>query len=142
MANGVNKVILIGNLGKDPEVIFTPAGLAICKISLATTESRKVNDQWQDETEWHKVTLFGHDANSVGDHCRKGSQIYVEGKVRYDSYEKDGIKRHTTEVIVRKLQRLSKSMSDQQPVQPQQSEKVFDPETDNDGNGTFKDLPF
>ena len=141
MAKGINKVTLIGNLGRDPKLV---PGSAVCKLSLATTESRKDNDgNWQDETEWHRVTLFGHDANSAAKHLRKGSMIYVEGKIHYDSYEKDGIKRYTTDIIGLRYLNLGKDMAEQQPDRPpQQSESTYNPATDNDGNGVSEDLPF
>jgi len=141
MAKGINKVTLIGNLGRDPELV---PGSAVCKLSLATTESREDNDgNWQDETEWHRVTLFGHAANSAAKHLRKGSTIYIEGKIHYDSYEKDGIKRYTTDIIGLRYLNLGKDMAEQQPDRPpQQSESTYNPATDNDGNGVSEDLPF
>ena len=99
MARGVNKVILLGNLGNDPDIKFTQGGMAICTLSLATTSSRKVNDEWQEKTEWHRVKLFGKTAEVAGEYLHKGSQVYIEGKIEYGSYEKDGVKHYTTDII-------------------------------------------
>jgi len=100
MARGINKVILIGNLGKDPELSYTPGGLAVLRFSLATTESRKKDDgSWEDITEWHRIVVFGRTAESIHQYAGKGSQVYVEGRIHYDSYEKDGIKRYTTDIV-------------------------------------------
>jgi len=109
MSRGINKVILIGNLGRDPELSYTPSGMAICKLNLATTESRKRDDgTWEDMTEWHRVTVWGKTGESLGQHASKGSQIYIEGRIHYDSYEKDGIKRYTTDIIARTVRILGK----------------------------------
>jgi len=109
MAKGINKVILIGNLGRDPELSYTPSGMAICKLNLATTESRKRDDgTWEDMTEWHRVTVWGKTGESLGQNASKGSQIYIEGRIHYDSYEKDGIKRYTTDIIARTVRILGR----------------------------------
>ncbi len=104
MARGVNKVILVGNLGRDPEMNYTPSGLAVTKINLATTEGRKGQDgEWHDHTEWHRVTLFGKTAETASQYLAKGSQVYFEGKISYGSYEKDGVKHYTTDVIANRM---------------------------------------
>ncbi len=103
MARGtVNKVILIGNLGGDPETRYTPSGSAVCNLTLATSESwkDKQNGQQQERTEWHRVVFFGKLAEIVGQYLRKGSKVYVEGRLQTREWEKDGIKRYTTEVVV------------------------------------------
>lgn len=102
MARGVNRVILVGTLGQDPEVKYLPNGNAVTNLSLATSE------QWKDKqsgekverTEWHRVVMFGKVAEIAGEYCRKGSQIYIEGKLQTREWEKDGIKRYTTEIVV------------------------------------------
>lgn len=93
---GVNKVILLGNLGRDPEVSYTPGGMAVCKFSIAT--SRKVKGE--DVTSWHRCTAFDKRGETIGRYVSKGQQLYVEGELQYGQYEKDGITRYTTDVIV------------------------------------------
>lgn len=102
MARGVNKVILIGNVGGDPEVRYMPNGNAVTNITLATTDSWKDKNtgQQQDRTEWHRVVFFGKLAEIAGEYLRKGSQCYVEGRLQTREWEKDGIKRYTTEIVV------------------------------------------
>ena len=117
MAKGVNKVILLGRVGKDPEITYSKGGLAIAKFSLATTDSRKVGDNWEDHTEWHKITLFNKTAEFCGQYVTKGSQVYVEGKVTYGSYEVEGVKRYTTDIIGNQMQLLSAGGGEQQPKQ-------------------------
>lgn len=101
MSRSINKVILIGNLGRDPEITYTPSGLAIARLSLATTERRRKGEgEWEDVTEWHRITAFGKQAESAGQYLLKGQQIYVEGRIHYGSYEKDGVKHYTTDIYV------------------------------------------
>lgn len=102
MARGVNKVILIGNLGGDPETRYMPNGNAVCNLTLATSDSwrDKNTGQMQERTEWHRVVFFGKLAEIAGQYLRKGSKIYVEGRLQTREWEKDGIKRYTTEVVV------------------------------------------
>lgn len=102
MARGINKVILIGNLGADPEVRYMPNGNAVCNIALATSDSwkDKQTGEQHTRTEWHRVSLFGKVAEIAGQYLRKGSKVYVEGRLQTREWEKDGIKRYTTEVIV------------------------------------------
>ena len=102
MARGVNKVILIGNLGGDPDVRYLPNGNAVANVTLATTDSwkDKQSGQMQEKTEWHRVVFFGRVAEVVGEYARKGSKLYVEGRLQTREWEKDGIKRYTTEVVV------------------------------------------
>jgi single-strand DNA-binding protein len=102
MARGVNKVILVGTCGQDPEVRYLPNGNAICNLSLATSESwtDKQTGQKVEKTEWHRVSLFGKIAEIAGEYLRKGSQVYIEGKLQTREWEKDGVKRYTTEIIV------------------------------------------
>jgi single-strand DNA-binding protein len=108
MARGVNKVILIGNLGNDPEVRYTPGGSAVASISLATSETwkDKQSGELQDRTEWHRVVFFNRLAEIVGEYLRKGSKIYVEGSLRTRKWEKDGIVRYTTEIIANEMHML------------------------------------
>lgn len=102
MSRGINRVILIGNLGADPEVRYMPNGNAVCNVTLATSDSwkDKQTGQQQERTEWHKVVFFGKLAEIVGQYLRKGSKIYVEGRLQTREWEKDGVKRYTTEIVV------------------------------------------
>jgi single-strand DNA-binding protein len=102
MARGVNKVILVGTCGQDPEVRYLPNGNAVTNLSLATSEqwTDKQSGQKVERTEWHRVSMFGKVAEIAGEYLRKGSQVYIEGKLQTREWEKDGIKRYTTEIIV------------------------------------------
>jgi single-strand DNA-binding protein len=99
---GVNKVIIIGTCGQDPETRFLPNGNAVTNLSLATSEkwTDKQTGQPVEKTEWHRVSLFGKVAEIAGEYLRKGSQCYIEGKLQTREWEKDGIKRYTTEIVV------------------------------------------
>jgi single-strand DNA-binding protein len=110
----VNKVVLICTLGKDPEVRQTQSGSAICNLSAAT--SRKYKDAQgnaQEETEWHRISLFGRSAEVAGQYLKKGSMVYIEGRLRTRKYtDKDGIDRYVTEIIGEHLQFLDKKPAD------------------------------
>lgn len=112
MAKGVNKVILLGNLGNDPEFTQTTSGLQVAKCSLAT--SKTWNDdkgQRQEKTEWHRVVFFNRLAEIVSQYLKKGMQIYVEGELRTNSWEKDGVTRYSTEIVAREMQMLGGKQS-------------------------------
>ncbi|BCD97315.1 single-stranded DNA-binding protein [Marinagarivorans cellulosilyticus] len=109
MAKGINKVILVGNLGQDPEVRYTQAGGAIANISIATTDSwtDKASGQRQDRTEWHRVVFFNRLAEIVGEYLRKGSQVYVEGSLRTRKWQDQaGVDKYTTEIVASEMQML------------------------------------
>ena len=107
MARGVNKVILVGNLGNDPEVKYTQSGMAITTLSLATSSVRKDKDgNQQEKTEWHRVKLFGKLGEIAGEYLKKGRQVYIEGRIEYGSYEKDGVKHYTTDIVADEMQML------------------------------------
>ena len=105
---GINKVILVGNLGRDPEVSYTPAGTAVAKFSIATSEkwTDKETGEKKDKTEWHRITAFGKLGEICGEYLSKGKQVYIEGRLQYGSYEKDGITRYTTDIIASQMQML------------------------------------
>ena len=109
MARGINKVILVGNLGADPETRFSAGGSAVTKIRIATSESwkdKQTGDQ-QERTEWHRVVFFGRLAEIAGEYLRKGSQVYVEGALRTSKYQgQDGQDRYSTEVVANEMQML------------------------------------
>jgi single-strand DNA-binding protein len=109
MARGINKVILVGNLGADPEVRYTAGGTAIASLSIATSEqwTDKQSGQKQERTEWHRVKLFGRLAEIAGEYLKKGRQVYVEGSLRTDKYtDKQGVERYSTDIIASELQML------------------------------------
>ncbi len=147
----LNKVMLIGNLGRNPEVSYTPGGMAVCNLSLATTDiwNDKASGQQRERTEWHKITFFGKSAETIGQYMRKGKQMYVEGRLQTDSYEKDGITRYLTKIIGSQFQFLGnreqgqqqgdsfQSGYQQQSPQQQQNNGTFQPQPDQDD-----DIPF
>ena len=105
----VNKVILVGNLGKDPEVRYTPSGVTVANFSLATSEEWKDKEsgQKQERTEWHKVVAWRRLGEICGEYLKKGSQVYIEGKIQTKSWDdRDGNKRYTTEIIAQKLRTM------------------------------------
>ncbi|MER3547127.1 MAG: single-stranded DNA-binding protein [Rhodanobacteraceae bacterium] len=109
MTRGVNKVILIGNLGADPETRYTASGSAICTIRIATSESwkDKQTGEQQERTEWHRVKFFGRLAEIAGEYLKKGRQVYIEGSIRTDKYtDKEGIERYSTDIIANEMQML------------------------------------
>ena len=108
MARGINKVILVGNLGADPETRSMPNGNAVTTINIATSESWKDKNsgQQQERTEWHRVVFFNKLAEIAGQYLKKGSSVYVEGSLRTNQWEKDGQKHYSTEVIANEMQML------------------------------------
>jgi single-strand DNA-binding protein len=109
MARGINKVILVGNLGNDPDVRYTASGAAVANVSIATTDSWKDKEsgEMQDRTEWHKVVFFGRLAEIVAEYLKKGSQVYVEGRLQTRKWQdKEGHDRYTTEIVAGEMQML------------------------------------
>lgn len=134
---GVNKVILVGNVGKDPELKFTPSGQAVCNFSLATSETfkDKAGDK-QTKTEWHNIVIWGKIAEIANQYLKKGSQVYLEGKITTRSWDdKDGNKKYTTEIVVSSFQFLSGTKGKDEGEQ-QQGQSVGSNTEDN------SDLPF
>lgn len=156
MARGINKVILVGNLGNDPDTKYTQGGMAITRISLATTSVRKDKDGNQvEETQWHRVVFFGKLGEIAGEYLRKGSQVYVEGRLKYDKYTgQDGVEKYSTDIIADELQMLGGKRDDdsggqrtqqqQRPAQrSQQGGGQRQPERDAAGNEyDDSDIPF
>ncbi len=105
---GVNKAILVGNLGADPEMRYTPSGTAVANFNIATSETRKNKEgQKEVQTEWHKIVAFGRLAEICGEYLSKGKQVYVEGRIQNRNWEdRDGNKRYTTEIIINTMQML------------------------------------
>jgi len=108
MSRGINKVIIIGNLGDDPDMKTTQSGKAVTNVSIATSESwkDKQTGQQQERTEWHRVVFFDRLAEVVGQYLKKGSKIYIEGKLQTRSYDKDGVKHYSTEIVANEMQML------------------------------------
>lgn len=109
MARGINKVILIGNLGTDPEVRYMPQGGAVANLTVATSESwtDKATNEKKEQTEWHRVVIYQRLAEIAGEYLRKGSKVYIEGKLKTRKWQdKDGVERYTTEIIANELQML------------------------------------
>jgi len=171
----INKVILVGNVGKDPEVHYIESGLAVAKFPLATSEkayTTRDGRQVPERTEWHNIVVWRKLAEVVEKHVKKGTQLYLEGKIRSRSYEdKDGVKRYVTEIVVDVLQLLgtrppgtateeNKTSSENTTVNPdakkettgsagttssvneQDSQKTDDANSGNTGNEDNDDLPF
>lgn len=107
-SRGINKVILVGNLGNDPEVRYMPNGNAVANVSLATSDSwkDKATGEQQEKTEWHRVVFFNRLAEIVEQYVKKGSKLYVEGRLQTRSWEQDGVKRYSTEIVANEMQML------------------------------------
>jgi single-strand DNA-binding protein len=136
MAKGLNKVMLIGRLGKDPELKYTEKGTAYCNFSIATDESYKdENGNKVERTEWHNIVAWRKLAEICQQYLKKGSKIYSEGKLQTDSYEKDGIKRYSTKIVMTDMTMLDSKGS---------ADKVSDDATKvvNAGSAEEDDLPF
>jgi single-strand DNA-binding protein len=111
----VNKVIIVGNIGKDPETRFLPSGDALTKISVATSDryKDKATGEMKETTEWHRITFFGKLAEIAGQYLKKGSQVYVEGKLRTSKYtDQTGVEKYSTEILADSMQMLGGKMSD------------------------------
>jgi len=97
-----NQATLVGNLGNDPDVKYTQSGTAVCKLSVATSEKRK----GEEVTTWHRVTAFGKLAEICGEYLKKGSKVFIQGRIHNDSYEKDGVKHYTSEILADQMRML------------------------------------
>ena len=134
MGKSLNKAQIIGTLGRDPEMRYLPNGNAVATISVATDESYndKQTGQKIERTEWHRLTCFGKLAEIIGQYLKKGSKAYFDGKLRTNEYEKDGIKRYSTEIVVSEMMMLDGKQDNQQPggfqqqqAQPQQQQGQY-----------------
>ena len=135
----VNKAILIGHLGKDPELRYTPGGQAVCDFSLATSEKWKDKDGVaQDKTEWHNITAWGRQAETCKEFLSKGRPVYIEGRIETQKWQdKEGRDRYTTKIIAQRVQFLGGKAAD--PAQTEIPDTSPEVETDNDNDD---DLPF
>lgn len=130
----VNKVILVGNLGKDPEVRYLPSGYAVANVSIATTSKYNGKDgNMVEETEWHRVSFFGKLAEVVGQYLKKGRPVYVEGKIKTRKYtDKDGVEKYSTDIVAHEMQMLG---SREEGAAPRQAPKPAA------GGSGFDDMP-
>ena len=117
---GINKAILIGTLGRDPEIKYTQGGTAVANLSVATSESwrDKQSGEKKEATEWHRVVCFGPVAENCGKFLSKGRQVYIEGKLQTRSYEKEGITRYSTEIVAQTVQFLGGGQRSERPPDP------------------------
>jgi single-strand DNA-binding protein len=108
MARGVNKAILLGNLGKDPELRYTQSGSAVANFSIATTRAYKSGEEWKEETEWHNIVVFGKTAENCSNYLSKGSSVFIEGRIQTRKWQdKEGNNRYSTEIVGNDVQFLS-----------------------------------
>jgi len=142
---GVNKVILVGNLGSDPETRYTAGGAAITTVSVATSESwkDKQTGEAKERAEWHRVKFFGRLAEIAGEYLKKGAQVYVEGSIRTDKYtDKKGGERYSTEIIANEMQMLGGKREESQERRPRQPRGQGTPAQVETGAFEDDDIPF
>jgi single-strand DNA-binding protein len=141
---GVNKVILVGNLGRDPEIRYTTGGQAVANFTIATSESYTNKEgEKQETTEWHRIVAWGRLAEICGEYLTKGRMVYVEGALQTRSWEdKEGNTRRTTEIVARNMQILSPAGSRTEQPQTKGSGEAGDFEIDDDSFSTDDDVPF
>ena len=147
MARGINKVILVGNLGNDPDVRYTAGGAAVSNISIATSESWKDREsgEQQERTEWHRVVFFGRLAEIVSEYLKKGSQVYVEGRLQTRKWQdKEGNDRYTTEIVANEMQMLGSRGGGANIEKSGPSETSSDPKPKREPDENFvdDDIPF
>ena len=143
MSRGVNLVIILGRLGKDPEIKYLLNGNAVANFSMATEESwkDKQTGEQQTKTEWHRVTAFQRLAEIIGEYVHKGDQIYIKGKIQTRQYEKDGETRYITEIIAQEMQMLGSKKDSQRPRNEDPGKEAAAQNMDN--NDSFDDdIPF
>jgi len=150
MARGINKVILIGNLGGDPETRYMPNGNAVTNISLATTAAWKDKESGvlQERTEWHRIVFFNRLAEIAGEYLRKGSKIFIEGSLRTRKWQdKNGIDRYTTEIVANEMQMLdskgsSSARSSSSPQPSSQTQQTSKAQSEKETDTFDDDIPF
>ncbi len=142
--SGINKVILVGNVGKDPEVRHLEGGATVAKFPVATTESYKNRDgQRVDQTEWHNVVMWRGLAENAGKYLRKGMLVYIEGKIRTRSWDdKDGNKRYTTEIVADNMTMLSRRQEEGQSGSHENEDQPVSHSSSSSDQGGSDDLPF
>lgn len=139
----INKAILIGNLGRDPEVRYTADGRAVASFSIATSERWKDRNtgEMQERTEWHRIVAFGKLGEICGEYLSKGRQVYIEGRLQTTSWEKDGVTRYTTEVIASEMKMLG-ARDSSGPVRPPENNTAHRRPTPSIPDGEDDDIPF
>lgn len=149
MSRGVNRVTLVGNLGNDPEITYTAGGMCIATLSIATTSSRKDKDgNVEEKTEWHRCKAFGKLGEICGEYLTKGRQVYVEGKLVYGSYEKEGVKHYTTDILLDQMQMLGTNPAGGERTQQPAQQRTAPPAQRNGANReprppvVYDDVPF
>ena len=135
---GINKVILIGNLGRDPEISYTGSGQAVCRFSLATTEQYTANGERKERTEWHRVTAWGKLAEICGEYLFKGSSVFIEGSLKTERWKsKDGQEKEWVVIIANSMQMLGGSSDSEKPTPPKPKPKAKEQDFDEE-----QDIPF
>lgn len=145
MSKGVNRVIIIGNLGNDPDVKYMPNGTCVASLSVATSEKWKDKNtgQEQTKTEWHKIKIFGKLGEIAGQYLKKGSKAYFEGSLRTNKWtDKDGVDRYTTEIIVKEMQMLDGKGDSNQGHSAQEQSPTMGTQVDNSFSDEDDDIPF
>jgi single-strand DNA-binding protein len=145
MPKSVNKVILVGNVGADPEVKYTPSGIPVGKFSLATNERFKnKSGEWQDRTEWHNIVAWQRLAEIVGEYVSKGSKVYIEGKLQTSSWEdqRSGEKKYRTEIVARDIVLLGLRENGSSKPEPGTNGEQREPDDAGSGEITDEDIPF
>ena len=144
--SGINKVILVGNLGQDPEVKYTAGGAAVTTLSIATSDSWKDRDTGEDQerTEWHRVGLWRRLAEIAGEYLKKGSKVYVEGQLQTRKWEQEGQTRYTTEIIARDIQFLDSKGTSSNTPSPENSDTSSNESIPEAGEAQMEDddIPF
>jgi len=138
----INKAIIVGHLGKDPEVRYTSSERAVCSFSVATSESWKKDGEKQERTEWHNITAFGKLAEICGEYLTKGKLVYIEGQIRTEKYEKDGETRYSTKIIADTMKMLGGGKGDGEERKSKPKAETAK-EGEDDGQREFDDdIPF
>ena len=143
MARGINKVILVGNLGRDPETRYLPSGGAVTNVSLATSRSWKDRDsgEQKEKTEWHRVVFFNRLGEIAGEYLKRGSKVYVEGELRTREWEKEGQKHFTTEIVATEMQMLD-SKGGNSDYEKNNNSSNADPSSLSSSDMVDDDIPF
>jgi len=135
----MNKAMLIGNLGQDPEVRYMPDGKAVTNVSIATSKrwKDKTSGEQKEATEWHRVVFFGKQAEIIGEHCFKGSKLYVEGELRTRTWDKEGVKQYSTEIVGREFEFVGDKPAEHKPSNQERSKPAQQPPEDFDDDIDF-----
>ena len=143
MARGINKVILVGNLGRDPETRYLPSGGAVTNVSLATSRSWKDRDsgEQKEKTEWHRVVFFNRLGEIAGEYLKRGSKVYVEGELRTREWEKEGQKHFTTEIVATEMQMLD-SKGGNSDFEKNNNSSIAAPSSKSSSDMVDDDIPF